>query len=585
MLNFTLCDSLCFTRIPNGDINDIVISSQANMIATIEREKISLWDKNGSLLHILDPEIINPDYKMIQFSDDERYFGCLYKKCLLIWDVISGKLISKLEADEREEFQCFLFHPHSEEIVLGSAYIKFFNYLNGTVTHTIKDCTKYGIYSISYNKKEHKLIAGFGDGNIAIWEENLKKVFHKKLGKGIISYVRIIDEQTLVFYDESDSFIDDEYHKISIYDYECLRTKTKIVCSNRKGFFLISNDKFLLYQNKGFEYDKSINVLNMETGDKFILPVKDYLPEPIVSLSIDEDYKLITKSKSGTIFLWYLENRIWAKQLIDPEPMCFDINENRGEIAIGTFGSQVIIYDLFTFEKRKMLTVTWETGLDFNISTVLYINSDFLLVGFNHRLKHTFIKVYNLKNGKFLDYTIMLPGLSSSIYTFNNKIITVCFDNSWFDYWDIQSGSHIEKIHCQDGTMCGALNSNKNQLAIGYENGSIDIYDAEKMIRLKTINTERGKIYSMDLNADGNLAAIGTYRGEVAVYDTDKGVLVNALSDNNGWIRVVKFIKNRLIYSVSNVENANILKRLALMNLYYQVFTMTSFRVILFVNC
>ena len=82
----------------------------------------------------------------------------------------------------------------------------------------------------------------------------------------------------------------------------------------------------------------------METGDKFILPVKDYLPEPIVSLSIDEDYKLITKSKSGTIFLWYLENRIWAKQLIDPEPMCFDINENRGEIAIGTFGSQVIIY-------------------------------------------------------------------------------------------------------------------------------------------------------------------------------------------------------------------------------------------------
>jgi len=232
-----------------------------------------------------------------------------------------------------------------------------------------------------------------------------------------------------------------------------------------------------------------------------------------------------------------------------------------------------------------MLTVTWETGLDFNISTVLYINSDFLLVGFNHRLKHTFIKVYNLKNGKFLDYTIMLPGLSSSIYTFNNKIITVCFDNSWFDYWDIQSGSHIEKIHCQDGTMCGALNSNKNQLAIGYENGSIDIYDAEKMIRLKTINTERGKIYSMDLNADGNLAAIGTYRGEVAVYDTDKGVLVNALSDNNGWIRVVKFIKNRLIYSVSNVENANIWKRLALMNLYYQVFTMTSFRVILFVNC
>ena len=208
----------------------------------------------------------------------------------------------------------------------------------------------------------------------------------------------------------------------------------------------------------------------------------------------------------------------------------------------GIGGKRIIIVDAATGVIRNSFDGTMSSAPWFPDSSRLVV-----VRGPTHR-----VEIVNSRTGeqeRFLEETGEIQSnLKGAIWPFvseDGRVVTTVtrnlpekHDDGWIRTWDASTCRLLKEFQftCVVGwtQTCVDVNHKTNQVAIGTEDRTVEIWDTESASLSRAVRTPGVIHFAIDLSADGDRLYIGEYGNELTVHDFDTEREIEIGSANGG---------------------------------------------------
>ncbi|MCY7578512.1 WD40 repeat domain-containing protein [Bacillus altitudinis] len=129
------------------------------------------------------------------------------------------------------------------------------------------------------------------------------------------------------------------------------------------------------------------------------------------------------------------------------------------------------------------------------------------------------VLVWNVENGNIIREFNEHKSSVKSVWTFNNKVFS-CDNNGNVLVWNLITGEVLDNLGpytCDIDTINGDIN--RGILLIGLDNGDIDVYDALKHTKMKTLKGHKIGVKTIEISPSGNYVLTAAYDHQIFIWD------------------------------------------------------------------
>ena len=264
-----------------------------------------------------------------------------------------------------------------------------------------------------------------------------------------------------------------------------------------------------------------------------------------------DDKLLLTGSFDELCMLFDAENGLRIKTFEGHEGEIVEVNFDKEEKIFCT-ASMDLTSKIFDIETAKNV-ITLEGHNDVVFKASFNNDSNMILTGSYDKT----CKIYDVKNGDILfDFKEHNKEISNCFFNpkDNNIIITSSLDGLCKIY-DIRNGENSLKTfddHSKKEILCSDVSSNGKYLITGGGDNIINLYDIEKMERIKSLEGHEKEINSLHFNYGNEITKIlsGDSFGQCRLWDIKNGKCTQIIESTE---------ETEIISCIFNEKNSDIL--------------------------
>ncbi len=533
-----------------GSIANISINKKRDILvsSSFTDGKLLLWNiKTGNIIKSLHLNIKQTNN--MDISNDGRYLVVVTRPSLLIYDLIKLKLIYSekiLDEDNTGSGVQVEFIDNDNKIFISNKEIgaKLYTFTDGIIKNINLPKVKFKIINAAISNNGNLLALqeyNYKSKIVNIYDltnfQKIRSLYDTNYGSDMsfipnTNYFCINNED--VFFGSANNKV---YSGIEIYD---------IVSGERIKYY--QNNFFRKLSNKGDFYIDThlgLNMYDIKTNEKLgsYYPIKN----PILN-GIIKDNKVFTYDKSKNLHTWLIEGRCNIDNIKNKKVYSMSSDNNSKYIAY-ELHNKIILKEI---SKNKIFKTILNPSndyikkiflLDDNILCIGYktytmvynIEKDIELARFNIRDAETVKRIHNdilissSNNIFILDINTMKQKYKKMMYNTSNsnfdvstkKIIAMPFGGSRIMLYNYENNKPLYSIYIGLVTKSSAVkfSNDGNFLSFNVENNNIKIWDVYKNKLITTLNSNNGKITSLDYSADDKYFISSSIDGMVIVYD------------------------------------------------------------------
>ncbi|RKU27712.1 hypothetical protein C6497_10845 [Candidatus Poribacteria bacterium] len=483
-------------------INSIVYSSDGKMLATVEFDRIFIWNTTTAEIkitlseydesheHLHSSKKVRPN--VVAFSPDGSTIasGC-NDKTIRIWDVNSGTIKATLTGHK------------------------------GQVT------------SVDFNLNGDMLASGSWDSTVMLWDvatQNLKATFKGHTGPSQ-SVTFSPDGNTIASggsFDHTLQFWD--VHKVHEEQNEPLNTFVGHTYPITSIAYSPNGEHLASASNDG-----TIRFWDIATG-QHINTIRGHLSN-IESVAFSPDSSTLVNTSGPDLYLWDVNTASYINSLVAHTRSVSSVvySPDGMQLASGSRDNSILLWDIEKVQQERVLLghTNWITAIAYSPDGQLLASGSY----------DKTVRLWDVDTGELKN---TLDGHSDHVLAVSfmpdGRMLASGSKDKTIRLWHIPSGTHLTTLQSKSEVNWVVFNPNNETLASKGEGSTIELWDVHTFKQISTI-TGKDTFNDGVFSPNGKIL-VGTHWGKISLWDMTSLTNITTLHGHNQGVDTVTFSPN-----------------------------------------
>jgi len=266
--------------------------------------------------------------------------------------------------------------------------------------------------------------------------------------------------------------------------------------------------------------DNQLNLLLAFQAYKFNLKYGGYDRDAVLFNALR--YALLTTGQKNNFF-------------ISSNPISSFIEKNNLIYFICKNGN-LISYDN---NSKKLVNETNVIQQNVPISSSNFLNTNIVLVNYENKELY----ILDLKKGKSQKLNGHFDFVRTSVISSNEEFLITGSRDKTIKLWKTETGENYQTFTTADRVNCIVLSKDENIIYAGLNNGDF-IKINISLNQIQTISSKKSSIFALQIFPNQSQVAIGYSNGEISLYDNSKNITTKNISVSNSGIRFIAINEN-----------------------------------------